>query len=53
MEQGDEVCIFSQVRAWKWRIQDPNFNVKGQAQKVLESGGEFFACGFHLGGDGG
>ena len=26
-------------------IQDEKFNVKGEAQKVLEAGGEFLACG--------
>jgi hypothetical protein len=27
------------------QIDDPKFDVKGQAQKVLEAGGEFLACG--------
>ena len=27
------------------RIEDPNFNVKAQAEKVLQAGGQFFACG--------
>ena len=27
------------------QIEDPTFPVKGQAQKVLEAGGQFLACG--------
>ena len=27
------------------RIEHPKFDVKGQAQKVLDAGGEFLACG--------
>jgi len=27
------------------RIDDPTFNVKEQAQKVLDAGGQFLACG--------
>ncbi len=26
-------------------IEDPKFDVKGAAQKVLDAGGEFLACG--------
>jgi len=27
------------------KIEDPQFDVKAQAQKVLDAGGEFLACG--------
>jgi len=27
------------------QIEDPKFNVKEQAQKVLDAGGQFLACG--------
>lgn len=27
------------------RINDPRFNVKEQAEKLLQSGAQFFACG--------
>ena len=44
--QGDEVRIFLSGRGVEIdRIEDPKFDVKGQAQKVLEAGGEFLACG--------
>lgn len=46
LEQGDEVRIFLSGKGVEIDgIEDPRFDVKGQAQKVLEAGGEFFACG--------
>ena len=27
------------------KIEDPKFDVKGEAQKVLDAGGKFLACG--------
>jgi uncharacterized protein involved in oxidation of intracellular sulfur len=27
------------------QIEDPAFDVRGQAQKVLDAGGQFLACG--------
>jgi len=44
--QGDEVRIFLSGSGVEiGRIEDPKFDVKGQAQKVQEAGGEFLACG--------
>jgi uncharacterized protein involved in oxidation of intracellular sulfur len=46
LEQGDEVRIFQSGKGVEIdRIEDPTFDVKGQAQKVLEAGGQFLACG--------
>jgi len=46
LEQGDEVRIFLSGKGVEIdRIDDPRFDVKGQAQKVLEAGGQFLACG--------
>jgi uncharacterized protein involved in oxidation of intracellular sulfur len=46
LEQGDEVRIFLSGRGVELdQIEDPKFDVKGQAQKVLEAGGRFLACG--------
>jgi len=46
LEQGDEVRIFLSGRGVEIdRIEAPAFDVKGQAQKVLEAGGQFLACG--------
>lgn len=46
LEQGDQVRIFLSGRGVEIdRIEDPKFNVKAQAQKVLDAGGEFLACG--------
>ncbi|MFW6107053.1 MAG: DsrE family protein [bacterium] len=46
LEQGDEVRIFLSGRGVEMdQIEDPKFDVKGQAQKVLEAGGQFLACG--------
>jgi uncharacterized protein involved in oxidation of intracellular sulfur len=45
LEQGDEVCIFLSGKGVEIDgIRDAKFDVKGQAQKVLEAGGQFFAC---------
>ena len=46
LEQGDEVRIFLSGRGVEIdRIDDSRFDVKDQAQKVLDAGGQFFACG--------
>jgi uncharacterized protein involved in oxidation of intracellular sulfur len=46
LEQGDEVRIFLSGKGVEIDgIRDSKFDVKGQAQKVLEAGGQFFACG--------
>ena len=46
LEQGDSVRIFLSGKGVEIdQIEDPKFDVKSQAQKVLASGGEFFACG--------
>ncbi len=46
LEQGDQVRIFLSGRGVEIdRIEDPKFDVKTQAQKVLDAGGEYFACG--------
>ena len=46
LEQGDEVRVFLSGKGVGIdRTEDPKFNVKGQAQKVLDGGGEFLACG--------
>lgn len=46
LEQGDEVRIFLSGKGVEMDgIEDPKFNVKDQAQKVLDAGGRFLACG--------
>jgi sulfur relay (sulfurtransferase) complex TusBCD TusD component (DsrE family) len=46
LEQGDEVRLFLSGRGVEIdRIEDPKFDVKAQAQKVLDAGGRFLACG--------
>ena len=46
LEQGDEVRIFLSGRGVEIdRIDDPQFDVKALAQKVLGAGGQFLACG--------
>jgi len=46
LEQGDEVRIFLSGRGVEIdQIQEPKFDVKALAQKVLDAGGEFLACG--------
>jgi uncharacterized protein involved in oxidation of intracellular sulfur len=46
LEQGDEVRIFLSGRGVEIdSLKDSKFDVKRQAQKVLDAGGLFFACG--------
>ena len=46
LEQGDKVRVFLSGKGVEIdRIEDPKFDVKGQARKVLDAGGEFLACG--------
>jgi len=46
LQQGDEVRLFLSGRGVEIdQINDPKFAVKDQAQKVLEAGGKFLACG--------
>ena len=46
LEQGDEVRIFlSGIGVEIDKIDDLQFDVKAQAQKVLDAGGQFLACG--------
>jgi uncharacterized protein involved in oxidation of intracellular sulfur len=44
--QGDKVRIFLSGKGVDIdKTDDPKFDVKGQAQKVLDAGGQFLACG--------
>lgn len=46
LQQGDQVRIFLSGKGVDIdKIEDPQFDVQTQAQKVLEAGGEFLACG--------
>jgi sulfur relay (sulfurtransferase) complex TusBCD TusD component (DsrE family) len=46
LEQGDEVRIFLSGRGVEIDCTiDSKFDVKGQAQKALDAGALFFACG--------
>lgn len=46
LEQGDEVRIFLSGRGVEIdQIEDSTFNVREVAQKILDAGGEFLACG--------
>jgi sulfur relay (sulfurtransferase) complex TusBCD TusD component (DsrE family) len=46
LKQGDEVRIFLSGRGVEiGQCKDPKFDVKAQAQEVLNAGGLFFACG--------
>ena len=46
VEHGDTVRIFLSGKGVDIdKIEDPTFDVKTQAQKVLDAGGEFLACG--------
>jgi sulfur relay (sulfurtransferase) complex TusBCD TusD component (DsrE family) len=46
LQQGDAVRIFLSGKGVDIdKIEDPKFNVKGESQKILEAGGNFFACG--------
>ena len=45
LEQGDEVRIFLSGKGVEIeKIYDSEFDVKTQAQKVLNAGGQFLAC---------
>ena len=46
LEQGDKVRVFLSGRGVEIdRIEDPKFDVQGQARKVLDAGGQLLACG--------
>ncbi len=46
LEQGDDLRIFLSGKGVEIdKIEDPKFDVKGHAQKVLDAGGKFLACG--------
>lgn len=46
LEQGDKVRIFLSGKGVEIdQIENAKFNAKDQAQKVLDAGGEFLACG--------
>ena len=46
LEQGDAVRIFLSGKGVEMDgIENSKFNVKDQAQKVLDAGGRFLACG--------
>ncbi len=46
LEQGDNVRIFLSGKGVEIdSINDSKFDIKNQAQKVLEAGGQYFACG--------
>lgn len=46
LEQKDSVRIFLSGKGVEFdRIQDAKFDVKTQAQNVLDAGGQFLACG--------
>ena len=46
LQQGDDVRLFLSGKGVEIdQIQDPKFDVKGHAQKVLKAGGQFLACG--------
>ncbi|MCL4794146.1 MAG: DsrE family protein [Bryobacteraceae bacterium] len=46
LKQGDQVRIFLSGKGVEIdSIEDAVFDVKGEAQRVLDAGGEFLACG--------
>jgi len=46
LQQGDAVRIFLSGKGVEIdRIDTPKFDVKTQAQMILDAGGQFFACG--------
>jgi len=46
LAQGDQVRIFLSGKGVEIeRIADPKFDVKAEAQRVLDAGGTFLACG--------
>ncbi len=49
LEHGDSVRIFLSGKGVEIDgIEDSKFNVKAQARRVLQAGGQFFACGASL-----
>lgn len=46
LQQGDEVRIFLSGKGVEIDgIEDPKFDVRAEAQKILDAGGQFLACG--------
>jgi len=46
LQQGDQVRIFLSGKGVEIdKVEDQKFDVKAEAQKVLDAGGEFLACG--------
>lgn len=46
LEQGDQVRLFLSGKGVEIdRLEDASFDVRAQAQAVLDAGGEFLACG--------
>jgi len=46
LEEGDEVRIFLSGKGVEIDgIEDPKFDVRAEAQKILDAGGQFLACG--------
>jgi len=46
LTQGDTVRIFLSGKGVEIdQIEDPKFDVKGEARKILDAGGQFSACG--------
>lgn len=46
LQQGDEVRIFLSGKGVEIdQIEDAKFNVRAEAQKFLDAGGQFLACG--------
>lgn len=46
LQQGDTVRIFFSGKGVDIdKIDDPRFDVKGHARKILDAGGQFLACG--------
>lgn len=46
LQQGDQVRVFLSGKGVDIdKIEDQKFDVKAEAQKVLDAGGEFLACG--------
>lgn len=46
IEHGDEVKVFLSGKGVEIdKIDHPKFNVREAAQKLLDAGGKFFACG--------
>jgi uncharacterized protein involved in oxidation of intracellular sulfur len=43
--QADPETVFNALRLALYSLQQGDFDVKAQAQKVLDAGGQFLACG--------